>query len=42
MKTLQQPRSRLECKARVGVDLGPGDTGKLTIRVNPRQHDAAK
>ena len=42
MKTLQQPRFRLACKARVGVDLGPGDTGKLTIRVNPRQHDAAK
>jgi hypothetical protein len=38
MKTLQQPRFRLACKAAVGADLENGQEGELVIRVNPRQH----
>ena len=40
MKTLNHPRFRLACKARVGVGLDTNQQGKLVIRVNPRQHEA--
>ena len=39
MKTLNHPRFRLACKARVGKDLSPNQSGELVIRLNPRQHD---
>ena len=37
MKTLRQPRFRLACKTAVGEGLQNGETGKMTIRINPRQ-----
>ena len=40
MKTLNHPRFRLACKARVGKDLELNQQGDLVIRVNPRQHEA--
>lgn len=39
MKTLNQPRFRLACKTAVGAHLQNGETGKMTIRINPRQHE---
>ena len=38
MKTLRQPRFRLACKTAVGEGLQNGETGTMTIRINPRQH----
>lgn len=38
LNTLREPRWRLACKARVGMDMKPGQIEELSIRINPRQH----